>query len=67
MLQAALHAAAEAGLDTGGDEHRWEGPGAAEALAADLVHDPASGLFWRNVRTRVRAAGRCKVSLVWKW
>ncbi len=62
-LQAALHAAAEAGLDTGGDEHRWEGPGAAEALAADLVHDPATSLFWRNVRARVRVAGGCAALL----
>jgi hypothetical protein len=61
-LQAALHAAAEAGLDTGGDEHRWEGPGAAEALAADLVHDPASGLFWRNVRARASAQSQASAA-----
>lgn len=57
LPQAALHAAAEAGLDTGGDEHRWEGPGAPDALAADQVHDPASSLFWRNVRARVSKGG----------
>ena len=57
LAQAALHAAAEAGLDTGGDEHRWEGPGAPDALAADQVHDPATTLFWRNVRARVSKGG----------
>ncbi|KAL4436605.1 hypothetical protein ABPG75_003744 [Micractinium tetrahymenae] len=54
-LQAALHAAAQAGLDVGGDEHRWEAPGAAHARAADLVYDPATRMFWRNVRARAAA------------
>lgn len=49
-----MRAAAEAGLDTGGDEHRWEAPGAADARAMDLVYDPATRMFWRNVRARVR-------------
>lgn len=56
-LQAALQAAAAAGLDTSGDEHRWEGPAAADALAGDLVYDPATRMFWRNVRARVSGQG----------
>lgn len=54
--QASLQAAVAAGLDAGGDEHRWEGPGAAEALAAAAVHDPATRMFWFNVRARVSCA-----------
>lgn len=51
--QASLHAAAEAGLEVGGNEHRWEAPGTAESRAADVIYDPATRMFWRNVRTRV--------------
>ena len=51
--QASLQAAAGAGLEVGGNEHRWQGPGAAAELAADLVHDPVTRMFWRNVRARV--------------
>lgn len=71
-LQASLQAAAGAGLEVGGNEHRWQGPGAAAELAADLVHDPVTRMFWRNVRARVggprtagswallvRGSGRC--------
>ena len=52
-LQAALHAAAGAGLNVGGDEHRWDAPGSAEAQSAELVLDPATRMFWRNVHARV--------------
>lgn len=41
-----------------GDEHRWEAPGSAEARAADMVFDPATRMFWRNVRTRASAPGQ---------
>lgn len=47
-----------------GDEHRWEGPGAAEALAPDLVYDAASRMFWRNVRARV-SSSTAGAALAW--
>jgi hypothetical protein len=52
-LQASLEAATAAGLDVGGDDYRWELPSQAELRVWDLVHDPVTRMFWRNVRARV--------------
>ena len=55
-LQNAVLAAAAAGLECGGDEHRWEPPSASRAIAATLVHDGVTELFWKN-SSRVRGVG----------
>ncbi len=52
-VQASLTAAAAAGLDVGGDEHRWAGPCSADVGVLDLVNDPVTRMFWRNVQARV--------------
>ena len=57
-LQNAVLAAAAAGLECGGDEHRWEPPSASHAIAASLVHDDVTELFYKN---SIRVRGGCGV------
>ena len=60
-LQSAVQAAAAAGADVSGDEHRWEEPAAAESgAAAAEVADAPTRMFWRNVQAR--AAGQSAAS-----
>ena len=63
-MQATLKAAASAGMEVSGDEHRWEAPGIAEVAAVELVHDPATRMFWYSGAKRPEVAGTPDLS---KW
>jgi hypothetical protein len=52
-VQSTLTAAAAGGLDVAGDEHRWDGPWTTAESMLAIVYDPATRMFWRNVRARV--------------